>query len=337
MHKSLDCSGFPPAYAHLGALTTIDASRLALARALIALGPSHRSHTLTGPFWWSIRGVSTVFSLLSSKLHPTPGFWGQSASYRKSDAFLLAEALTYWFAQTHLKARIVVPLEAHLGGLVKTGPAAAYPKTMPKYFRNAVTLGPKAEPDFLAFSAAGDVHVLESKGRAGFGPYGLDDSEVNKARNKGLRQVCKVATVNGHAPVTRTVCVYAFDQGGLRGQITDPPAVQPMDYRAEPVSLIRQAYRCVLDPVFVSGARPIDLEHVGLEFAEGWWFGIHRDVYDRLRKLDGPDSALEFLGFLDDFADERLEIDESLSAGPEGFILIGKPDRKMDHAFRYIE
>jgi hypothetical protein len=80
------------------------------------------------------------------------------------------------------------PQQRH-GTLSLTGASAPYPKQMPKYFRHSVKPAPRSEPDFLAFSNRGRVHVLESKGRAGFGPWGLPEGEVNRARNKALRQV----------------------------------------------------------------------------------------------------------------------------------------------------
>jgi hypothetical protein len=196
---------------------------------------------------------------------------------------------------------------------------------MPKHFRNGVKLGPKAEPDFLAFSGAGDVHVLESKGRAAFGSFGVVEREVNAARNKALRQVCKVAKVNGVSPVTRTACVFAFDTGGTRGQITDPPSVQRLDYQADMPGLIRQAYATVLDPTFEVHRRPIDGEYEGIEFAPGWWFGIHRAVYRTLRTVEDADSAARFLRLLDNVAEDGEEIEGVRSAGPDGLVLIGDP------------
>ena len=285
-------------------------------------------HHLSGPFWWSLRGVATIFSLLTSDLFPTPGFKHQTASQRKGDAFLLGEALTHWFAQTHLGATIVVPLEQHSGVLVPTATSAPYPKSMPKYFRHTVKPGIKSEPDFLAFSSAGQVHVLESKGRAGFNSYGVTEKEINAARNKALRQVCKIATVNGLPPVTRTACVFAFDQSGLIGQITDPPETRPYHYVAEWPQLIRQAYATVLDPLFESAAREIGGNYVGIEFMPGWRFGIDRSVYKLVRSVEDIETAGRLLSFLTDFtpdADGARLAGES-SAGSDGHIIIGGPD-----------
>ncbi len=327
-HKAISCSGFPHGFGHLGSVSTITATRLALARSLITLGPSHPVHHLSGPFWWSLRGVATIFSLLSSNLFPTRGFMHETASQRKADAFLLGEALTHWFAQTHLRAAIVVPLEQHSGALVPAAARAPYPKTMPKYFRHQVKPGAKSEPDFLAFSAAGEVHVLESKGRAGFNTYGVTEKEINSARNKALRQVCKIATVNGLPPVTRTACVFAFDQSGLVGQITDPPETRPYDYTAEWPQLIRNAYATVLDPLFENAAREIGGNYIGIEFMPGWRFGIDRHVYKLVRRVEDAESAGRLLSFLTDFTpdtDGALRTGGS-STGGDGHILIAGPD-----------
>lgn len=272
--------------------------------------------------------MSTIFSLLSSTLKPTPGFSYLTASQRKMDAFLLGETLTHWFALTHMNARIVVPLETYSGSLTKTGSNAPYPKAMPKYFRHAIVGGAKSEPDFLAFTATGGVHVLESKGRANFTSWGMAEKELNAARNKALRQVCKIARVNGAAPLTRTACVFGFHQFGTIGQITDPPATDRYDYRTEWPTLIKQAYAAVLDPLFEANMREIDRGYVGIEFMPGWRFGINEAVYKRVRSVRDDASAsdlLQFLGRLKADGD-RASKAEDRSVGADGLILIGDPD-----------
>ena len=251
-----------------------------------------------------------------------------TASQRKSDAFLLGEALTHWFAQTHLGANIVVPLEAHTGTLVSRPVSATYPKSMPKYFHHSVKPGAKSEPDFLAFSTTSQIHVLESKGRAGFGSYGVTGKEINAARNKALRQACKIATVNGLPLVTRTACVFAFDRSGLVGQITDPPETQPYDYVAEWRQLIRQAYATVLDPLFENSASDIDSNYIGIEFMPGWRFGIDRHVYKLVRSVEDTESAEWLLAYLTEFRfdEDSKRIADEQSVGGDGLILIGSPN-----------
>lgn len=337
-HKAISCTGFPKGFQHLSGVTTISATRLALARSLITLGPSHRAHHLSGPFWWSLRGVATIYSLLSSDLFPTSGFMHLTSSQRKTDAFILGETLTHWFAQTHLKARVVVPLEIHTGSWIPAQVGGPYPKDMPKYFRHAVKAGIKSEPDFLAFSSPGQVHVLESKGRAGFNAYGVTEKEINAARNKALRQVCRVASVNGISPVTRTACVFGFDQSGLIGQITDPPENRSSHYLGEWQQLIRQAYATVLDPLFEGSARDIGGNYIGIEFMPGWKFGIDKHVYKLVRSVNDAQSAGDLFSFLGDFTPDGdgASRHEERSVGNDGLILIGGPDYSEKAWYREI-
>ncbi|MCD4511960.1 hypothetical protein LQT97_12020 [Brucella pseudogrignonensis] len=287
---------------------------------------------LTGAFWWSLRGVATIFSLLTADLKPTAGFMRLTASHRASDAFKLGETLTRWFAQNHLNSVVFAPLENWTGTLGAPGPGFPYPpKSVPKYFRHSVKVGGKSEPDFIALTSAGLSHVVESKGRANFGPYGVTAQVVNSARNKALRQVCQIATVNGVVPETRTACVFAFDQSGTCGQVTDPPSNETYDYQTSVQILIRQSYAIVLDSLFQQFVTDIDVDYVGIEFMPGWKFGIHKALYRKLQNIKDEEGAIEFLLTLNDPPFEATEIAgpnrrSHRSVGRDGLILIGNPD-----------
>lgn len=333
MHKKVTCAGFTDLYSSTNGIKTIAATRLALARSLIALGPSHRKMLpLTGAFWWSLRGVATIYSLLTADLKPTIGFKGLTASHRASDAFKLGEALTRWFAQKHLNVVVFAPLETWTGTLGAHARSFKYPpKPMPKYFRHSVNVGAKSQPDFLGLTGAGLVHVLESKGRAGFGTYGVTKKVVNSARNKALRQVCQIATVNGYPPETRTACVFAFDQNGTFGRVTDPPSSETYDYRISLQTVIRQSYAVILDPLFQRFSTPIDVDYLGIEFMPGWKFGIHKAVYKQLQIIKDEEGAAEFLLALltppfeaTETTDPNRRADRSI--GPDGLILVGDLD-----------
>lgn len=199
---------------------------------------------------------------------------------------------------------MVVPLKAHTGFVVPHSTTALYQKAMPKYFRRGVKSGAKSEPGSLAFADPGQVHDIKSKGRANFGHFGVTDQVINAARNKALRQVCRIASVNGISPMTRTVCVFAFDQSGLTVQITDPPASRQYHYRVEWPDLVRQAYASVLDSLFEYSARDIGGNYVGIEFMPGWKFGIDRHVCNLVRSVEDADTAGRLLAFLSNFTPE---------------------------------
>jgi hypothetical protein len=112
--------------------------------------------------------------------------------------------------------------------------------------------------------------------------------------------------------------VFGFDQSGLVGKVTDPPATQTYNYLAESVQLIRQAYACVLDPLFQISSRDIEPEYVGIEFMPGWHFGIHKGVLKRLIAVVDEASAAAFLQFVADLGDGDRESTDNRSAGPDG-------------------
>ncbi|MBJ6988204.1 hypothetical protein [Devosia sp. MC521] len=332
-HKKITCAGFTGIYSSTNGIKSIGATRLSLARSLIALGPSHhRMSPLTGAFWWSLRGVVTIFSLLTADLRPTVGFMRLTASHRASDAFKLGETLTRWFALNHLNSVVFAPLENWTGTLGAPDPKFTYPpKAMPKHFRHSVKVGKKSEPDFIAITSDGLYHVIESKGRANFGTNGVTQNVVNSARNKALRQVCQIATVNGVAPETRTACVFAFDQSGTFGQVTDPPSSETYDYQISVLRLIHQSYAVVLDPLFQRFVTEIDVDYLGIEFMPGWKFGIHKAIYRKLQSIKDENGAIEFLLTLRDPPFEANEVSDpnrrsDRSIGRDGLILMGNPD-----------
>jgi hypothetical protein len=67
--EAISCSGFPHGFAHLASVSTIAATRLALVRSLISLGPSH----------------PTVVTVRAPALQRTRVVAEQTAAFRKSD------------------------------------------------------------------------------------------------------------------------------------------------------------------------------------------------------------------------------------------------------------
>ena len=330
-HRQLDSQGFPAVYAKKLAKGSISASRLALARSAITLRRSYPGESHLGTFWWIVRGISTVYTTLNHDLRPAPGFMRAPASYRADDSFLLAEALTHWAAQTYLDVDVLLPVERY-PGLISLAPAGSAPtKTMPSGYRSPrKNTGMKSAPDFIGFGSA--AHVLESKGRANFGMYGVTNAAKVAARNKALFQVCRVNTVNGSRPATRTACVFSFERHVLSGRFDDPPSIDQLELRMETSELLRNYYAVILDPAFERSATAHG-DYIGVDFAQGWRLSVDRKVWEEVRRLDNRKaddrgSAAQVLSILRerrrDFGDTD-QADEGSSTGPDGLRLEGPP------------
>ncbi len=324
-HRQLESQGFSQPYAkHLKA-GSISASRLALARSAITLRPSYQGEGHLGAFWWIMRGITTVFTTLKADLRPTSGFMRSPASYRSADSFLLAEALTHWTAQTYLDVDVLMPVERH-PHLLSFGPAGSTPpKAMPKgYQPPRKNSGIKSAPDFIGLGAK--THILESKGRANFGMYGVTDSVKKAARNKALHQVCRVNTVNGTLPATRTACVFSFEHTALSAWVDHPPPTERLALRMETAELLRAYYAVILDPTFEASAS--DRGDIGVDFAPGWRLSVDRQVMEAVQGLKGADSADRLLQLLrrrrSEFVDSGQQ-QENSSIGPDGLRLDAPP------------
>lgn len=330
MHRQLESSGFTGSFSKVNGIHHMGLSRRKLARALIALGPHQSRGPVSGFFWWACNGLSLALSQLDHDFRPS--FWFRRApnTLRGMHSYRIAEGLTRWFAQEHLRIDLLVPLEFAPFTVTKAASAKSFPKQMPPRFRQSVKIAPKAEPDFIGISGS-SYHVIESKGRADFRNHQIARTTINTARNKGLRQVCRIEAVNGEEPETRCACVFAFDNVGTQGQITDPPKTDTYRIEAPLHELVRSAYRVVLDPLFLENRRDIGDGVEGLEFAPGWKFGIEREVLKPLLAVQDEDSARRFCGFLAARGRDREEEElEQVSLGRDGLALYGvEPDDRF--------
>jgi len=326
-HRELKAAGFPAPYAKALAKAKISASRLDLARSAITLRPTYYGERSLGAFWWIVRGISTVFTTLNANLTPKPGFMMSPASYRSADSFVLAEALTHWTAQAFLDVDVLLPVERCPHAINLSAAGATASKTMPAGYRSPrKNTGLKSTPDFVGLGAA--THVIESKGRANFGVYGVTNATKTTARNKALHQVCRVNTVNGAPPATRTACVFSFEHASLSGWIDDPPAFEQSNLEMRTDEMLRAYYGLVLDPLFEEFATPRD-GFVGLDVAPGWRLSIDKRIFEEVRGLDGENSADRVRAAL---RERRTDLraagkpEDGSSIGPDGIRLDGPAD-----------
>jgi hypothetical protein len=335
-HRQLDASGFPKPFAQSLKKTTITASRLSLTRSAITLRSSYPGQIELGSMLWMAQGLLTVFSLLRSDLRPAPPFTTSPQSQRRTHSEFLAEALTHWFAQTHLGVDVLFSVERHPAKATMAPAGAAPPKAFPIGYRNPRrNTGIKSAPDFVGLGG-GKAHVLEAKGRANFG-YGVAPGTITAARNKALFQVCRVATVDGLTPATRTACIFCFESGYLTGLAVDPGPTEHFDLGLDRVALLRNYYRLVLDPLFADAATNGPDGFVGVNFAPGWRLSVDRQVLELARRLETRDSAERLLDALSARRGDLIAPsgdDSGVSLGPDGIKLEGPPDFDLQRLFK---
>lgn len=315
-HRELICDGFSPS---LGAAAkTLNASRLDLIRSAITLTPSKISRM--GYLWWMLSAYCEAHLLMTSDLKPTRAFAGLPISARATKSFWLAEALTHWFGMEHLKSTMVLPVERLGGRLVASPIAAPTPKIMPPTYSPPIKVGAKSAPDFVGIAGA-KRHVLESKGRSAFGKTGVSAAKKLLTRNKALHQACRVSTIDGISPDTRSACVFSFEAGATSGWITDPDAIDANDLPLELPRLIGGYYDVV--SLMLGEASRTSPGYVGVEFAPGWRFSIADDVLGRLLEVRDHGSAEDFVAFLSEREARPPRGARHFSLGADGLLLEG--------------
>lgn len=321
-HTELICEGFPVGIQRSLAGKKITAGRLTLVRSAITLQGAKSSMSVSGYFWAAARALSTVCFALDSTLRPTKEFARETASARAVTSYQLAEALSHWFAQTHLEIDVLAPLESSGASIVKASLDAPFPKSAPSRYRGPSKPALNSIPDFIGL-AGGDRHVLESKGRAHFAVGGVTNAIKVRARNKALYQVCRIATVDGAIPSSRVACVFSFQTRMTSGWVTDPGPLANLDLQLDLRQLLKSYYGVVLDPLFVEAATLARDGYVGVEFAPGWTFSIEETVWKGLQAMETEDDAQTFLSSLRESRRDVGRETEIDSFGPDGLRLTG--------------
>ncbi|MPR09221.1 hypothetical protein [Microvirga tunisiensis] len=304
----------------------MDVTRLNIASSLIKLGPTRGRFWRRDFFAWALRGWSTAYTLLQSNLRPSVGFSDSTETRRAFESYQLGEALTFWFAQHHLGVEVVTPVERLRDSISKHQLASPPPKGLPANYRAPKKVGPRSEPDLIGFSGA-DTHVLECKGLSSFAEgRPVSPSQVTSARNKALFQVCRIATINGVAPKTRTACVFSFDTA-TRGLVVDPPETEAFDLRFNLASALRKAYASVLNEQFIEVSETVGDGLIGAQIAPGWTFGIDASVMGLVAALSDQASAERLLGYLKERRTQSpFTGGPMLDFGPDGLFLSGPED-----------
>lgn len=329
MSNQIFCSGFPASYPLLRGTQSLSASHRDITRSMLTVGYPSRLQALTQVGRWrAVLLTSMIRGYLDRGLCTTPYFRSLEQSEKAAMSFLLAQAFTHWFAQTHMGLNYVVHVR---GATERFTPARGALAMKP----GAGPLKPRARPDFIG-RASGQYHVFESKGRS---------SRLAASSMAGaLAQASMITTVNGSAPATRVAACFSFGAASVTGQIRDPEAgTTGFDLDFDDVAAAQKAYAFFLQPEIRNSASELVLGFQCVELGDGLIYGVDSDLLsklDGLRELTADNRSAEpLLGLLQ----ERQEVyaerrSDDTSVGTDGVMLKGDtaPPRALPRIRRRV-
>lgn len=270
----------------------------------------HSAISSVGP-WRTVLLLSMIQGYLDAHLHTTRYFRNLEQSEKAAMSFLLGQAFTYWFAQTHMN----IPYIVHVKGAGHSWTPATRATVLKP---GAGPFRPRARPDFIGQSLR-QYHVFEAKGRS---------SKISAAVREGaLAQVSMIGRINNLAPVTRVAACFSFQPNGVTGHLQDPAAEpKALDLKFDDVAATEKAYAFFLQPDVRDGATEKISGFLCVDLGDDLTYGIDKKVLgtlDDLRSLVGAQRTAEPL--LEFLAGRRSEFTERSTAeqsvGPDGIIL----------------
>lgn len=315
MPNTISVHNFPSPYSHLHSLQVLQASRADITRSLLAVGYSSKRQALLKVGLWRARLlVSLVRGYLDRDLSTTAYFRNLEQSEKAAMSFLLAQAFTHWFGETHMDLDYLV----HVQG-TSNWRAAAAGLQLKQGAGPAVARG---RPDFIGRST-GAYHVFESKGRTRSG--------LTQSMKSALTQVSAISTVNGLAPTTRVGACFHFSQTGVTGLVQDPPAAPTAyDVEFDEKQAVQKVYAFFLEPEIRAQLSEDVSGFLSFRFQDDTRYGIDQDVLVALDSFRSkPTTRREASEVLEvvrhkkpDFKRRR---DTSLSVGTDGTLILS-PD-----------
>lgn len=270
--------------------------------------PSRRSAIARVGRWRAILLRSMARGYLKRNLGTTRYFRNLEQSEMAAMSFLLAQAFTYWFAQTHMGLAYVV----HVRGAKQRFALASSMTTL-----KGGTFKPRSRPDFVGRSP-GSYHIFESKGRSGTITTALMET--------ALAQASMITRINGRIPTSRVAACFSFQANGVSAKIQDPDSIRGQNLVFDDVLAAEKVYSFFLDPEIRESSRPLIDGFQCVELGDGLIYGVDKKVItqlDILRPLQGDNRVAEplltFLHGRQDFYEQIRDINTSV--GAEGIIL----------------
>lgn len=245
-----------------------------------------------GTFWASVReqGLrrleyirSTVDYFVTRSgqgIRPSNAYFTVDDSERRGASYYIGQGCAKLFTTSKLRAPITYHIDHRRFPVVQQAPTLKRPTTVDPR---------RKRPDLIAFAAnLGAVHVIECKGRSS-NTIGMPLSVMNAAIEEGLVQVACIGLVNNMLPSTRCACAAGFSLAGLEMQVVDPPSGNDADLKISTTEILRGNYACFFGND-LSFRKDILKSHLMVELDDGYYYGIHEDVYDVL-KAASPEAA----------------------------------------------
>ncbi len=208
----LKVSNYTGAYTPLNNLTTLNVSRLDLARAMITVGRRSWSNTFH-------TGIFRIGELLCKALGFTAmngncvilndRFFQLNQSEKGAVSYYFGQAFTKIYAEEHLGVKWLLHFDEYSSMATLQASGTATPKIT---IHSGVNKG--SRPDLLGLVKTNTAHILEAKGYSKYYNKSVMQTAIN--------QVSHVNLYNGIPPETRTACFFTLGEKKTKGIIIDP-------------------------------------------------------------------------------------------------------------------
>lgn len=311
----LHASGFAGDYASLNMsqVQAVPCSQLDLVRCLITASSQR-------PFSkGSIRDLGLVRSMAFGILEPLislaarcvseggslrihDSYWGLTPTDKRLVSQRLAEAFAKFHSQQLLQIPRLFVVEAARASRSLTVAYVDPGKGKPK------------EPDLVGQSLSQDWHVIEAKGSS-------RSSSYTAVYNKGKLQASNIATIDGVAPSTRSVCMTFLDQPRLFTAVRDPEDRGRLDLRLDRARFDAFYFRGFQELIErqSTGYRRQIIDGYGVIFGRGpgaYEIGLEERVFESLQN-PGPVPSQVFEGL----AEVSARQSDLVSIGLDGVVV----------------
>ena len=247
-----------------------------------------------GTFWASmrqqgwrrleyIRSMIDYFVATSKyNILPSNEYFAVDDSERRIASYYIGQGCAKIFSTSKLGAPITYHVDHNLFPVTQQEPVLKRPTTVDPR---------RKRPDLIAFTAdLGTAHVLECKGRSS-NTHGMPPSTMRAAIAEGLVQVACVGLINKMLPATKCACAGGLSLAGLEMHVEDPPSGSEANLMISSADILRSNYGYFFGEK-IPFRSDILTNHLMIELEDGYYYGIHEDVYDVVKSASSNTTQL---------------------------------------------